>query len=122
MYAIRSYYDVFPIFIPSLRERREDIPALVDHFIEKFNRKNGFNIKRITTSAINMLMIHRWPGNIRELENVIERACIMTKDNVIHSYDLPPTLQTADSTNSTTDGGMMPVIEQLEKQLIRDVV
>ncbi len=114
--------NVFPIFIPSLRERREDIPALVDHFIEKFNRKNGFNIKRITTSAINMLMIHRWPGNIRELENVIERACIMTKDNVIHSYDLPPTLQTADSTNSTTDGGMMPVIEQLEKQLIRDAL
>ncbi len=118
------YYriNVFPIFIPPLRHRRDDIPILVDHFIDKFNRKNNFQIKRITTSAINMLMVHRWPGNIRELENVIERSCIMTKDNVIHSYDLPPTLQTADSTNSVMEGGMMVVVEQLEKQLIRDAL
>ncbi|TLX74112.1 GAF domain-containing protein [Labilibacter sediminis] len=118
------YYriNVFPIFIPSLRERRDDIPSLVDHFIEKFNKKNSARIKRITTSALNMLMVHRWPGNIRELENVIERACIMSKDDVIHSYDLPPTLQTADSTNSSMDGGMLPVIEHLEQQLIRDAL
>ncbi len=118
------YYriNVFPIFIPPLRHRRDDIPILVDHFIDKFNRKNNFQIKRITTSAVNMLMVHRWPGNIRELENVIERSCIMTKDNVIHSYDLPPTLQTADSTNSVMEGGMMVVVEQLEKQLIRDAL
>ncbi|BAX79253.1 sigma-54 interaction domain-containing protein [Labilibaculum antarcticum] len=118
------YYriNVFPIFIPPLRHRRDDIPILVDHFIDKFNRKNNFQIKRITTSALNMLMVHRWPGNIRELENVIERSCIMAKDNVVHSYDLPPTLQTADSTNSTMEGGMMVVVEQLEKQLIRDAL
>lgn len=118
------YYriNVFPIFIPSLRERRDDIPILVDHFIEKFNKKNNRKIKRITTSAINMLMVHRWPGNIRELENVIERACIMSKDDVIHSYDLPPTLQTADSTNTQIEGGMLPIVEQVEKQLIRDAL
>lgn len=118
------YYriNVFPIFIPPLRHRRDDIPILVDHFIDKFNRKNNFQVKRITTSALNMLMVHRWPGNIRELENVIERSCIMAKDNVIHSYDLPPTLQTADSTNSSMEGGMMVVVEQLEKQLIRDAL
>ncbi len=118
------YYriNVFPIFIPPLRERRDDIPILVDHFISKFNRKNDRTIKRITTSAINMLMVHRWPGNIRELENVIERACIMSKDDVIHSYDLPPTLQTAESTNSQMEGGMMSIVEQVEKQLIRDAL
>ncbi|MCU4157133.1 sigma 54-interacting transcriptional regulator [Carboxylicivirga sp. A043] len=118
------YYriNVFPIFIPPLRQRRDDIPALVDHFIEKFNRKNKAHIKRITTSSINMLMVHRWPGNIRELENVIERACIMSKDEVIHSYDLPPTLQTADSTNTQHEGGMMETVEQLERQLIRDAL
>ncbi|MBL4560105.1 MAG: sigma 54-interacting transcriptional regulator [Labilibaculum sp.] len=118
------YYriNVFPIFIPPLRDRRDDIPILVDHFIDKFNRKNNAQVKRITTSALNMLMVHRWPGNIRELENTIERSSIMTKDNVIHSYDLPPTLQTADSTNSTMDCGMMVVVEQLEKQLIRDAL
>ncbi|MBS2097611.1 sigma-54 interaction domain-containing protein [Carboxylicivirga linearis] len=118
------YYriNVFPIFIPPLRERRDDIPTLVDHFIDKFNKKNNRKIKRITTSAINMLMVHRWPGNVRELENVIERACIMCKDDVVHSYDLPPTLQTADSTNTGLEGGMVPIIEQVETQLIRDAL
>lgn len=110
--------NVFPIFIPSLRQRRNDIPALVDHFIEKFNKDNGTNIRRITTSAINMLMVYGWPGNIRELENVIERACILTTDEVVHSYNLPPTLQTADSSETSSKGGLTTVIEKVEKQLI----
>ncbi len=110
--------NVFPIFIPSLRERRNDIPLLVDHFIAKFNKKNGANVKRITTSAIDMLMVYRWPGNVRELENVIERACILSRDNVLHSYNLPPTLQTADSSSTGSYEGMTGVIERLEKQLI----
>jgi Nif-specific regulatory protein len=118
------YYriNVFPIFVPPLRDRRNDIPALVDHFIDKFNKRNNSKIIRITTSALNMLMVYRWPGNIRELENCIERACILSKDNVIHSYDLPPSLQTADSTNTKASGGMMFTIEQVEKQLIREAL
>ncbi len=114
------YYriNVFPLFIPSLRERREDIPLLVDHFIEKFNRRNKATIKRITTSAINMLMVYSWPGNIRELENCIERACILSKDNVIHSYLLPPTLQTAESSGTQSKGGLVECVERVEKQLI----
>ncbi len=110
--------NVFPIFVPSLRERRNDIPLLVDHFIQKFNKKNNANIKRISTSAIDMLMVYRWPGNVRELENVIERACILSRDDVVHSYNLPPTLQTADSTATGSYEGMTGVIERLEKQLI----
>jgi len=118
------YYriNVFPIFIPSLRERRNDIPLLVDHFIEKFNKENNSKIKRITTSALNMLMVYSWPGNIRELENCIERACILSTDNVIHSYNLPPSLQTADSTNTSAKGGMMYTVEQVEQQLIREAL
>lgn len=118
------YYriNVFPIYIPSLRERRDDIPPLVDHFIEKFNKENHTKIKRITTSALEMLMIYKWPGNIRELENCIERACILSTDNVIHSYNLPPSLQTADSTNTLAKGGMMYTVEQVEKQLIREAL
>ncbi len=118
------YYriNVFPIFIPPLRERRNDIPLLVDHFIEKFNRQNNSKIKRITTSALNMLMVYSWPGNIRELENCIERACILSTDNVIHSYHLPPSLQTADSTNTSAKGGMMYTVEQVEQQLIREAL
>ncbi len=110
--------NVFPIYVPSLRERRNDIPLLVDHFIQKFNKKNRASVKRITTSAIDMLMIYSWPGNVRELENVIERACILARDNVIHSYNLPPTLQTADSTATGSQEGMTGVLERLEKQLI----
>lgn len=114
--------NVFPLYIPSLRERRNDIPLLVDHFIEKFNKYNNTNVKRITTSALNMLMVYSWPGNIRELENCIERACILTTDNVIHSYNLPPSLQTADSSNTRAKGGMTYTVEQVEKQLIREAL
>jgi len=118
------YYriNVFPIFIPALKERRNDIPLLVDHFIDKFNKENKSKIRRITTSALNMLMVYSWPGNIRELENCIERACILSTDNVIHSYNLPPSLQTADSSNTTAKGGMMYTVEQVEKQLIREAL
>ena len=112
--------NVFPLFIPSLRERRDDIPMLVDHFIEKFNNRNGAGVKRITTSALNMLMVYSWPGNIRELENCIERACILSTDNVIHSYNLPPSLQTADSSDTRAKGGLTYTVEQVEKQLIRE--
>ncbi len=112
--------NVFPIFVPALRERRNDIPLLVDHFIQKFNKKNKANVKRITTSAIDMLMMYRWPGNVRELENVIERACILSRDNVLHGYNLPPTLQTAESTATGSNEGMTGVLERLEKQLIID--
>ncbi|WP_163716847.1 sigma-54 interaction domain-containing protein [Mangrovibacterium lignilyticum] len=114
--------NVFPLFIPPLRERRDDIPLLVDHFIEKFNKRNGTGVKRITTSALNMLMVYSWPGNIRELENCVERACILTTDDVIHSYNLPPSLQTADSTNTQARGGLMYTVEQVEKQLIREAL
>lgn len=110
--------NVFPLFIPTLRDRRNDIPLLVDHFIEKFNVRNGTTIKRITTSSINMLMVYSWPGNIRELENLIERACILSQDNVIHSYQLPPTLQTAESSQTGSTGGLEYVVEKIERQLI----
>jgi Nif-specific regulatory protein len=69
-----------------------------------------------------MLMVYSWPGNIRELENCIERACILSTDNVLHSYHLPPSLQTADSTNTSAKGGMLYNVEQVEKQLIREAL
>lgn len=118
------YYriNVFPIFIPPLRDRRNDIPGLADHFIEKFNKDNGTNVKRITTAAINMLMVYTWPGNVRELENVIERGCILTTDEVIHSYNLPPTLQTADSSKTETEGGLNAALDKVECQLIMEAL
>ncbi len=118
------YYriNVFPIYVPALRERRADIPILVDHFIDKLNKINGTNVKRITGEAIDMLMMYSWPGNIRELENVIERSMIMSTDDVIRSYNLPPTLQTGASSDTVTKGTLNSVIEKVEKQLILDTL
>lgn len=118
------YYriNVFPIYVPALRERRADIPILIDHFIAKLNKRNGTNVKRITGGALDMLMMYSWPGNIRELENVIERAMILTSDDVIHSYNLPPTLQTGVSSNTVGKGALNSILERVEKQLIIDTL
>jgi Nif-specific regulatory protein len=118
------YYriNVFPIYIPPLRERINDIPGLVDHFIAKFNKSMGKKIKRISSSAIDMLMVYHWPGNIRELENCIERACILTTDYVIRSQNLPPTLQTAISSKTKSSGTLETVLDKVEKQMIKETL
>jgi Nif-specific regulatory protein len=118
------YYriNVFPLFIPPLRERLNDIPGLVDHFIAKFNKTHNKTIKRISASAIDMLMVYHWPGNIRELENCIERACILSSDNVIRSNNLPPTLQTAVSSRTKSNGTLEAVIDKVEKQMLLDTL
>ncbi len=110
--------NVFPIYVPPLRERINDIPSLVDHFIQKSNKENYTQIKRISSSAIDMLMVYHWPGNIRELENCIERACIMSTDGVLRSHNLPPTLQTASSSGTESNGTLNAIIERVEKQMI----
>ena len=118
------YYrlNVFPLFIPPLRERRGDIPLLVNHFIEKYNKIHGLEIKRISSTAIDLLMTYHWPGNIRELENCIERAAILSTDRVIRSHNLPPTLQSAASTHSRVDGSLEAILENVEKQMLIDAL
>ncbi len=118
------YYriNVFPVYIPSLRERINDIPILTDFFIEKFNKRHGKNIKRITSSAIDTLMVYHWPGNIRELENCIERACILSNDNVIRTHNLPASLQTATGTKTMQSGTLDIIIGKIEKQIIIDAL
>jgi Nif-specific regulatory protein len=103
-----------------LRERRNDIPILVNHFIAKANNRHGLSIKRISTSAIDLLMMYHWPGNIRELENVIERAAILSADDVIRSTNLPPTLQTAESSGTKLEGTLSDILANVEKQTIID--
>jgi two-component system nitrogen regulation response regulator NtrX len=80
---------VIPIFVPPLRERIEDIPALVRHFADLFCRENNFRPRRVTPSAMEVLQRHRWKGNIRELRNTVERLVIMTAGEVIDVDDLP---------------------------------
>jgi Nif-specific regulatory protein len=118
------YYrlNVFPMLVPPLRERRGDIPLLVNHFIEKQNKIHGLSIKRISSTAIDLLMTYHWPGNIRELENCIERAAILSTDQVIRSHNLPPTLQSAASTNSRVDGSLDAILGNVEKQMLIDAL
>jgi formate hydrogenlyase transcriptional activator len=75
--------NVFPVLVPPLRERREDIPELVMHFVEKIGRRVGKKIERIPPSAMSALTSYEWPGNIRELQNLIERAVILANDGVL---------------------------------------
>jgi DNA-binding NtrC family response regulator len=80
--------NVVPIILPPLRERRDDILALVDHFIKKFAAKSGKKITGITPEAKDILLAYNWPGNIRELENAIERAVVLTRHEVLDRSDL----------------------------------
>ena len=80
--------NVMPIFLPPLRERRDDIPALVQHFMKKFSKSMGREISQMSAEALQILQNHSWPGNIRELENTIERAFIVENSNVITALGL----------------------------------
>jgi len=79
--------NVFPIFIPPLRQRKEDIPLLVHHFIAKFNKKIGNKIDTVANETMNYLQEYYWPGNVRELESIIERAIITSQGNVLQVLD-----------------------------------
>ncbi len=96
------YYrlNVFAIFVPPLRERKPDVLLLADHFLEKFSRELEKPITRISTPAIDMLMAYHWPGNVRELENAIEHAIVVCDSQAVHAHHLPPTLQTAEASNT----------------------
>ncbi len=84
------YYrvNVVSIFLPPLRERREDIPLLVEHFLDKFNKENERKLS-ISPEALEVMLKCNWPGNVRELENCVERTATMTRGNVIQDVDLP---------------------------------
>ncbi len=118
------YYrlNVFTIFVPPLRERKADLLLLVDHFLEKFSREHRKSIKRISTPAIDMLMSYHWPGNVRELENTLERAVLMCDSQVIHGHHLPPSLQTAEASNTITRVSLSDAVAGFEKDLIQDAL
>lgn len=114
------YYriNVFPIYIPPLRERKDDIIQLADHFLLKYASQNGKSVTRISTPAINMLMSYHWPGNVRELENCIERAVLVCDEQVIRAEHLPPSLQTAQQAESSGQRTLPQAIEQIETEMI----
>jgi Nif-specific regulatory protein len=118
------YYrlNVFAIFVPPLRERKSDILLLADHFLEKYAREHVKNIKRISTPAIDMLTSYHWPGNVRELENIIERAVLVCETNVLHGHHLPPTLQTAEESDTITRLSLDSAVEAFESDIIQDAL
>jgi Nif-specific regulatory protein len=118
------YYrlNVFPIYLPPLRERKTDILLLSDHFLEKYSKENRKEIRRFSTPAIDMLMAYHWPGNVRELENCIERAVLLCEEGVIHSYHLPPTLQTGAESDTLPVQSMEDAVANLEREMIIDAL
>ena len=118
------YYrlNVFPIYLPPLRERKTDILLLADYFLEKYSKENGKEIKRFSTPAIDMLMEYHWPGNVRELENCIERSVLLCDGGVVHSYHLPPTLQTGTESDTLPDLSMEEAVANLEREMVIDAL
>ncbi len=117
------YYriNVVTILLPPLRERREDIPLLVDHFVRKLAAANGKAIEGLTREARDLLLRYDYPGNIRELENVVERAVVLTRDPVIDVSDLPLALTDA-RTETPGDASLTAAVEGLERRMIRDAL
>jgi formate hydrogenlyase transcriptional activator len=120
------YYrvNVFPVRVPPLRERRDDIPLLVRHFVEQSGRRMGRHVETIPSETMNALVRYDWPGNIRELQNVIERAVILSRGAVLKVSldDLRTRVASASDSNGTiasTDAGKMRgVLEETERKQI----
>ena len=120
------YYrlNVVPIEIPPLRERREDIPLLVAHFLRKYNAETGKRISEIHPDVMGMLSAYSWPGNVRELENAIERAVVLARGSVLTTENLLLTAQQLhqdrDDLSSSREAKFTEMVEAFEKKLIWD--
>jgi two-component system response regulator HydG len=114
--------NVLSLRIPSLRQRKQDIPLLVGHFLERLSHSTGVQ-RNISDDALKLMLNYEWPGNIRELENCIERAGALTSGPTIHTADLPTTIQNWRELNEPTaeravpGRGIQPIAE-MEKQAI----
>lgn len=124
------YYriNVIPIVIPPLRERKEDIPILIDHFINKFSVENNKNVKGINKEALELLMQYEWPGNVRELENLVERVIALTFNEYIQLNELPLSFKNIPKINglkeSILDGkvSFLQAEEEFEREVILDAL
>ncbi|MCX8022242.1 MAG: sigma-54 dependent transcriptional regulator [Syntrophorhabdaceae bacterium] len=116
------YYrlNVVTIEVPPLRERREDIPGLLEFFLKKFNSRHKKDIKGFTKEARDALMKYSYPGNVRELENIVERALVLTRGDYISKEDLPSLIDNGE--HGTTNGNIKDVVESVEKKMIIDAL
>ena len=120
--------NVVPIALPPLRDRREDIPLLVSHFIEKYDRRLGKRVERVADDAMQLLLQYGWPGNIRELENVMERSILFAEGPVVRAEDLPETLREravaagATGAPATAGASMKDIVRQAQAELERELI
>ncbi|HYL77331.1 MAG TPA: sigma-54 dependent transcriptional regulator [Bryobacteraceae bacterium] len=115
--------NVLPLNIPSLRERKEDIPYLAAHFVKKLSSDLGSPVQSISEAAIERLMQYHWPGNVRELENVIERSMVLANDAVLEAGDIK--LDTAPKARFAVAGDFLPegtTLDEYEKSIIREAL
>ena len=121
------YYrvNVVRIHLPALRDRSEDIPELVRHFVDRFNRRLGLHVTGVTAAAMRALVEYPWPGNVRELENVVERAMVLTDGPQLDLEQLP----TLAAPVARSDAGASPLdlsvkrrTEELERVLIKEAL
>jgi two-component system, NtrC family, response regulator AtoC len=120
------YYriNVVRIHLPALRERSEDIPELVRHFIDRYNKRLGLHVSGVSAAAMRALVEYPWPGNVRELENVIERAMVLTEGEQLGVEQLPalgPTTR-VDTSGSPLDLSVKRRTEDLERSLIKEAL
>jgi len=119
------YYrlSVFPIYLPPLRERGNDIITLADHFVLKYAKELKKPVRRISPTVIEVFINHSWPGNVRELENCIERAVLLAEGDTIEVSNLPPSLQLKTSAASAEETGRFQrIIEAQERALISEAL
>ncbi|NCP08956.1 MAG: Fis family transcriptional regulator [Deltaproteobacteria bacterium CG23_combo_of_CG06-09_8_20_14_all_51_20] len=112
--------NVVTLYLPRLAERKDDIPLLISYFIEKYSRPFGKKVKRISPQALDILLHYNFPGNIRELENIVQRAVALAEGEMIRTEDLPSDLQKLEF--SSLDGEGLLSLEELEKQHIARVL
>jgi transcriptional regulator with GAF, ATPase, and Fis domain len=120
---------VFPVSIPPLRERPEDVPALAEYFLQEFNAALKKSITGFTSEATDLLRGYSWPGNVRELKNLVERAVVLSKSPLIGTAMLPPEISGAGTTAGLPapsaplgDGGTARTLEEVEREHIKAVL
>jgi two-component system NtrC family response regulator len=116
--------NVVTMQLPPLRERKEDIPPLIDHFLVHYARENSREIDGTTSEALDMLLKYDYPGNVRELENIIERAVVIAREDVISVEDLPfgEAMEEVRGEKKTDDGVLRRSLEDLEKRMIAEAM
>jgi Nif-specific regulatory protein len=118
------YYQVtvFPIVLPPLRQRREDILLLAEHFVRKHSQNMGKPVQSIDAAATNMLLAYDWPGNVRQLDSAIESAVLLCRNGVIHSQNLPPALAAPEARAVAAMGSLKARVAILERDMLLEAL